>query len=199
MKHNQLLRMVLSSSAAALLTGCSTPINTIPAITSSGTSTSAGSSGSTGTSPNLQSPTILVAEATGADENILAFDGSGNGEMRPSWTLPGTHPHLDAAGNLYVIRCFFPRQSCTETSQRIEVYGPDLSVTTPLRSIPTGPGTKIPKLVDMAVSRTERSLSPTAMVSPSSIPQQPAMSIPRDTSSGVRQGRTSRVGQHSRR
>jgi hypothetical protein len=154
MKHDQLLRIVLCSSAAALFTGCSTPINTTPAITSSGTSTSGGGSGSTGTSSNLQSPTILVSEATAGDENILAFDGSGNGEMRPSWTLPGTHPHLDAAGNLYVIRCFFPRQSCTETSQRIEVYGPDLSVTTPLRSIPTGPGTKIPKLVDMAVSRT---------------------------------------------
>jgi hypothetical protein len=137
-----------------LFTGCSTPINTTPAITASGTSTSGAGSGSTGTSPHLQSPTILVSEATAGDENILAFDGSGNGEMRPYWTLPGTNPHLDAAGNLYVIRCFYPGQSCTETSKKIEVYGPDLSSTTPLRTLPTGPGTKIPKLVDMTVSRT---------------------------------------------
>lgn len=74
--------------------------------------------------------------------------------MRPSSTFPGTHPHLDAAGNLYVIRCFYPRQSCPQTSQRIEVYGPDLSSTAPLRSLPIGPGTKIPKLMDMTVSRT---------------------------------------------
>ena len=159
MKHDQLLRIVLCSSLAALLTGCSTPINitTTPTTTSSGTSTSGGS-----TSPShyLKSPTILVSEAAGGDENILAFDASENGqtapyvETRPYWTLPGTHPHLDAAGNLYVIRCFYPGQKCTDTSKRIEVYGPDLSSTTPLRSIPTGPGTKIPKVLDMTVSRT---------------------------------------------
>jgi hypothetical protein len=95
-----------------------------------------------------------VSESDTGGERVIVFDGSAAGETKPYRTLPGTHPHLDAAGNIYVVRCFYTYQACPQSSQRIEMYGPDLSSTTPVRFLPAGPGTKIPALKDVTVSGT---------------------------------------------
>lgn len=133
-------------TGALLLLGCAgARVVSAGASVNTTTSNSSGNTTPPNTPSHLQSPSILVSESDTGGERVIVFDGSAAGETKPYWTLPGTHPHLDAAGNIYVVRSF-------QISQRIEVYGPDLSSTTPVRFLPAGPGTKIPALKDVTVS-----------------------------------------------
>ena len=133
-------------AGALLLLGCAAA-RVVPATASVDTTTSNGSGNTTppATPTHLQSPTIFASSENPFGGTVIVFDGTASGETKPSWTLPGTNPHLDASGNIYALVGY---------GQGIVVYGPDLSSTTPIRSLPIGPGTKITAVFDYTVSKT---------------------------------------------
>jgi hypothetical protein len=64
------------------------------------------------------------------------------GDEVPNWEIAGSRVSLDGAGNLYVL-----------TDKHIGVISPYTPLLTESRSLPVGPGTKIPTVKDMAVSQ----------------------------------------------
>jgi hypothetical protein len=62
--------------------------------------------------------------------------------------IAGYDPAVDGAGNIYVVSCLLGYGNCT--SANINVYTPDpLQI---VRSLPVGPGTRIPSVNDFTVS-----------------------------------------------
>lgn len=105
-----------------------------------------GTTVSTSSPPLTTSPRIFVTDYDTTPITVVALSSAGTMEMR----IPGYHPAVDGAGNLYVVGCLLGYRNCTSAS--INVYSPDLFQI--VRSLPVGSGTKIPIVNDFTVSTT---------------------------------------------
>jgi hypothetical protein len=129
---------VATMAGALLLAGCA---SVAPMAT-----TSTGGSGGTTVPPPVQLlqrityPSIFVTDYNG----VVVMGSAGTTVARISGFLPA----VDRDGNIYVVSCLLAYKNCT--SQTINVYSPDPFQI--VRSLPVGPGMRIQKIDDFAVS-----------------------------------------------
>jgi hypothetical protein len=154
-RASHLLNSVLCCCGMLLLAGCkitpsvpsplpSAPSSAGPPITSGGTTP--GAPLGVGIPPSVY---VVVSDfATYKDwspDSVIIFPTATTGYLDdgvPNWEIAGSRISLDGAGNLYVL-----------TDKHIGVIPPYTPLLTELRTLPVGPGTKIPTVKDMAVSQ----------------------------------------------
>jgi hypothetical protein len=89
-------------------------------------------------------PSIFVTDYDTTPITVVVLSSTATTVSR----IPGYHPAVDGVGNLYVVSCLLGYRSCTSAS--INVYSPDPFQI--VRSLPVGPGTRIPNVYDVTVS-----------------------------------------------
>jgi hypothetical protein len=89
-------------------------------------------------------PSIFVTDYDTTPITVVVMSSAATTVTR----IPGYHPEVDGAGNIYVVSCLLGYRSCTSAS--INVYSPDPFQI--VRSLPVGPGTRIPNVDDFTVS-----------------------------------------------
>lgn len=153
-------RFFYCSVAMLLLAGCNMgPSTSLPysmaTTTSSSGATTTSSPGTTGTAPTAVSvqvgitqPSIFVSQYGQDPISVLVFAGTASGPSAPYLEIPGWLPAMDAAGNLYIVSCYFGAPY--PCSPNIDVYPPDSVGGKPLRSLHTN----IVNVYDMTVSKT---------------------------------------------
>jgi hypothetical protein len=148
-RASHLLTSILCYGGMLLLVGCkitpSAPSSAGPPVTSVGT-TPAGAPLGVGIPPSIY---VVVSDfATYKDwspDSVIIFPTATTGYLGdevPNWEIAGSRISLDGTGNLYVL-----------TDKHIGVIPPYTPLLTESRTLPIGPGTKIPTVKDMAVSQ----------------------------------------------
>ena len=149
-------RRFFCTLALTLLVGCSTdpyrPATVTPVNTPGSPPQAAPGTGATPpatTHVRITQPSIFVSQYSQDPTSVLVFAGTASGPTAPYLQIPGWHPAVDGAGNLYIVNCYFGAPySC---SPNIDVYSPDAVLPgTPQRSLHT----HIASIYDMTVSRS---------------------------------------------
>jgi hypothetical protein len=149
-----LLNSVLYCCGIVLLAGCkitpSAPPVTLPVtppVTSGGTTPPGGPSVGESLPASIYAVVSGIAEDKNwSSDSVFIFAKTTTSYLNDevaSWEIAGSKIRTDSAGNLYVL-----------TDKDISVIPPYTPLLTKLRSLPVGPGTKIPTVNDMAVSLT---------------------------------------------
>ena len=153
MRRTDFQNLVLCGCVMALLAGCNQSMH--PNV-----STTPGSS-TTGDPPQPPSgaPSYSVGVSLSHPSVIVGTNGWGptlvyhatDGGSAPYASLEGCFPAVDGQGNFYMLAFHFP-WGCGYYPSSIDVFSPDAVGGPAIRSLPVGPGTKIPNVADMAVS-----------------------------------------------
>jgi hypothetical protein len=147
MKRNDLHNFVLCSCWIVLLAGCNVnPSGSI--VSTSGGGAGAGTTAVPPTLPSATQRSIYVVQAAGELPSTLVFPLTASGDTAPSLKIPGAQAAVDDFGNVYTVN---EKSYPTFAVSSINVYPP--GSTTPVRSLPVGPGTKIADVKMMAVSK----------------------------------------------
>jgi hypothetical protein len=145
-------RVAVMVAGVLLLVGCAggRPVST----GGGGTAVSGGGGGTTVSPPippppqRITYPSIFVTDYDTTPDSVVVLQQPLSSPATTVWRIPGYLPAVDAAGNIYVVSCDYRRSYCT--SPTINVYSPDPFQI--VRSLPVGPGTRIPHVYDMTVS-----------------------------------------------
>jgi hypothetical protein len=98
--------------------------------------------------PRITYPSIFVTDYDTTPNSVVVLQEPLSSLPTTVWRFPGYLPAVDGAGNIYVLSCYLGSANCTSPS--INVYSPDPFQI--VRSLPVGPGTKIPRVYGMTVS-----------------------------------------------
>src|SRR5882757_11586208 len=140
------LRIAVMAAGALLLVGCA---GSAPVLTGGGGTTVSASGGGTlppppSPPPRITYPSVFVTDYDTRPPTVVVLDSAGTTVSR----FQGLMPAVDGAGNIYVLSCYIGYENCT--SSNINIYSPDPFQI--VRSLPVGPGTKIPRVYVMTVS-----------------------------------------------
>jgi hypothetical protein len=143
MRSKDLRNLALNGCVMALLVGCnqSRPISTVTPANPPSPQPSAGVS--------LSRPSVIVG--TNGWGPTVIYNAT-DSKQAPYASLAGCLPAVDGQGNVYML-AFHPPYGCGYYPSSIDVY-PSNAVggASRIRSLPVGPGMKIPNVKDMAVT-----------------------------------------------